>query len=83
MSPKEQNNSKKIRSAEAISFGFDRATDEKSLALFLACFADRKLLETLLPRLSDEEIMEVVDFIGRLMHKHLSEEEYHELFLSE
>ena len=70
-------------STDTISFGFDRVTDEKSLALFLACFADRKLLDTLLPRLADEEIMEVVDFIGRLMHKHLSEEEYHELFLSD
>lgn len=83
MTSKEKNNSEDNRSAETISFGFDRATDEKSLALFLACFVDRKLLDTLLPRLADEEIMEVVDFIGRLMHKHLSEEEYHALFLSE
>ena len=70
-------------SADTISFGFDRPTDEKSLALFLACFADQKLLGALLPRLADDEILEIVDFISRLMHKHLSEKEYHRLFLSE
>ena len=69
--------------AEEISFGFDRATDEKSLALFLECFVDRQLLDTLLPRLSDDEILEIVDSLSRIMHKHLSEKEYHRLFLSE
>jgi len=75
--PTKENNS------EAISFGFDRSTDERSLALFLSCFADQQLLDTLLPRLADEEILQVVDFITGLMQKHLSEEEYHKLFLSE
>ena len=75
--PTKENNS------EAISFGFDRSTDERSLALFLSCFADQQLLDTLLPRLADQEILQVVDFITELMQKHLSEEEYHKLFLSE
>ena len=83
MSSKEKKNSHDIRSAEAISFGFDRPTDEKSLALFLSCFADQKLLNTLLPRLEDNEILQVVDFITGLMQKHLGEDEYHKLFLSE
>jgi hypothetical protein len=83
MNSNEQNSLKETTSAAEISFGFDRATDEKSLALFLSCFADQKLLDTLLPRLADGEILEVVDFISRLMHKHLSEKEYHRLFLSE
>jgi hypothetical protein len=69
--------------AQAISFGFDRPTDEKSLALFLACFADQKLLDTLLPRLADDEILAIVDYISGMMHKHLSEEEYHALFLAD
>jgi len=75
--PTKENNS------EAISFGFDRSTDERSLALFLSCFADQQLLDTLLPRLADQEILQVVDFITELMQKHLSEKEYHKLFLSE
>jgi hypothetical protein len=81
--PTKKSNPEDNCSAEAISFGFDRPTDEKSLALFLACFADKKLLGTLLPRLADDEILEMVDFISKLMHKHLSEKEYHSLFLSE
>ena len=83
MTSKKQNNPEDISNSEAISFGFDRSTDERSLALFLSCFADQQLLDTLLPRLADQEILQVVDFITRLMQKHLSEEEYHKLFLSE
>ena len=83
MSKKEKNTTKDTSGAESISFGFDRPTDERSLALFLSCFADQQLLDTLLPRLADQEILQVVDFITGLMQKHLSEEEYHKLFLSE
>ena len=81
--PTKENNPEVSSGAEAISFGFDRDSDEKSLALFLACFVDQKLLNTLLPRLADDEIIEIVDFISGLMHKHLNEKEYHRLFLSE
>jgi len=83
MTSKKQKNSEDISNSEAISFGFDRSTDERSLALFLSCFADQQLLDTLLPRLADQEILQVVDFITGLMQKHLSEKEYHKLFLSE
>ena len=83
MTSKKQNNPEDISNSEAISFGFDRSTDERSLALFLSCFADQKLLDTLLPRLEDNEILQVVDFITGLMQKHLGEDEYHKLFLSE
>ena len=66
-----------------IAFGFDRATDELSLGLFLQHFVDKKLMETLLPRLQDEEILATVDFLTGIMRKHLSEKEYHSLFLAE
>lgn len=69
--------------AHAIVFGFDRATDEKSLRLFLECFTDKKLLDALLPRLHDDEINATVDFLTGIMHKHLSEKEYHSLFLAD
>ena len=66
-----------------IAFGFDRATDERSFGLFLQHFVDEKLMETLLPRLQDEEILATVDFLTGIMRKHLSEKEYHSLFLAE
>jgi hypothetical protein len=66
-----------------IAFGFDRATDERSLGLFLQRFVDKKLMEILLPRLQDEDILATVDFLTGIMQKHLSEKEYHSLFLKE
>ena len=68
---------------DAIVFGFDRQTDERSLLMFLALFTDTALLELLLPRLQDEEILAIVDFLTRILRKHLSEKEYHAVFLSE
>ena len=67
---------------EQICFGFDRATDERSLVAFMAAFSDRPLLQTLVSRPEDEEIHAIVDFITGLMKKHLTEKEYHRLFLS-
>jgi hypothetical protein len=64
-----------------IAFGFDRATDEKSLIAFIKAFAGPGLLHTLVPRLTDQEITQTVDFLSQLMKKHLTEEEYHRLFL--
>jgi hypothetical protein len=69
--------------AYAIAFGFDRATDERSFGIFLERFVDKKLMETLLPRLQDEDIQATVDFLTGIMRKHLSEQEYHTLFLAE
>lgn len=74
---------KKSIDAHSIVFGFDRKTDERSLELFIERFADKKFLEILLPRLQDKDISGMVDFLTGIMHKHLSEEEYHRLFLAE
>ena len=65
-----------------ICFGMDRATDERSLAVFLQIFSAPELLENLIPRLSDAEITEILDFISAVMHKHFSEKEYHRFFLN-
>ncbi len=73
----------KKNQSHSIVFGFDRETDEQSLLFFLQRFTDKKVLEVLLPRLQDKEILATVDFLSRLMHSHLSEEEYHKLFLAE
>ena len=72
----------KLSGMEQICFGFDRPTDERSLVAFLAAFSDRPLLQTLVSRLADEEIHALVDFLTGLMKKHLTEQEYHRLFLS-
>ncbi|MCA1766268.1 MAG: hypothetical protein LC633_08515, partial [Desulfobulbaceae bacterium] len=64
-------------------FGFDRSTDETSLTVFLERIAGQPLLETLVCRLEDQEIEELVELFTGLMKKHLSKKEYHRLFLGE
>jgi len=75
--------SSKSADPHAIVFGFDRETDEQSLQMFLQRFTDDKVMGVLLPRLQDEDILTTVDFLTAIMQKHLSEKEYHSLFLAE
>jgi hypothetical protein len=74
---------KKEMQPYTIVFGFDRATDERSLGQFLERFVDKQVMNTLLPRLQDEDITDIVDFLTGIMRKHMSEKEYHALFLAE
>lgn len=67
--------------AGPISFGMSRLEDEKSLALFLAKFSDPALLEVMIPRLTDQEILALVDTLSGLLRSHLDHREYHRLFL--
>lgn len=69
--------------AERICFGLDRATDEESLRLFLHRFTAPPLLATLLPRLAEQEITAVVALLSTLLRQHLTDPEYHRLFLSD
>jgi hypothetical protein len=66
-----------------IGFGWDRETDEKSLICYLQMFSDDHLLNTLAPRLSDEDIDEIQMMVHRMLKKHFSESEYHQLFLKD
>lgn len=67
--------------AEEICFGLNRETDERSLAIFIQKFSDPDFLATLIPRLADSDITATLDFLSQLMHKHMSEKEYHRIFL--
>jgi hypothetical protein len=69
--------------AQDICFGLNRETDERSLIAFLQRFAEPPFLQALIPRLEEEEITSLLDFLSRLMHKHCSEKEYHRLFLKD
>jgi hypothetical protein len=83
MNNKTKTGIKKNAAAHSIVFGFDRATDEQSLMLFLQRFTDKKVLSVLLPRMQDGDILTTVDFLTAIMQKHLTEKEYHTLFLAE
>lgn len=66
-----------------ICFGLNRETDEHSLAIFLKLFSRDELLQTLIPRLGDDEITRLVDQLSAVLRNHLQEGEYHELFLDD
>lgn len=61
--------------------GLGRETDLATLAVYLQRFSADELLETLLPRLSGEEVAALFEAVGGAMRRHLSEAEYHRLFL--
>jgi TorA maturation chaperone TorD len=63
--------------------GFDRPTDEATLKVYLQKLSDDDLLEALLPRLSDEELAEFFRLVAATLRRHLSDREYHDLFLKE
>ena len=69
--------------AGELCFGRNRETDERSLEAFLHRFAEPAFLRALIPRLEEEEITTLLDFLSRLMHRHCSEKEYHRLFLKD
>jgi len=66
-----------------IGFGLDRETDENTTICYLQKFSDDTLMQQLIKRLSDDELQEVFNLITRLLKKHLSDSEYHGLFLKD
>ncbi len=64
-------------------FGLNRQEDERSLADFLRLFAEPRLTSTLVPRMSDQEISDIVAMLSAILRRHLSEKEYHALFLGQ
>jgi hypothetical protein len=64
-----------------LAHGLDRATDLATLQVYLQKFSDDDLMAKLLPRLSGEEVDRFLDLIGQTLRRHLSPEEYHQLFL--
>ncbi|MCP4676905.1 MAG: cytoplasmic protein [Deltaproteobacteria bacterium] len=66
-----------------VGYGSDRETDEKTVMYYLQKLSDDKLVATMTSRMTDEELQELFDLVGSLLKRHLSEAEYHSLFLRE
>ena len=66
-----------------LGFGFNRETDEDTMMFYLQKFSDDKHLQTLIPRLTDDELSELFATLTKLMRNHLSDSEYHQLFLKD
>ena len=66
-----------------LGFGLDRKTDEATIICYLQKFSDDTLMQVLIKRLSDEDLSEIFESITRMLKKHLTESEYHHLFLKD
>jgi len=66
-----------------VGFGFNRITDEKTILYYLQKFSNDTLMKNLLNRLTDDELEEIFDLLTRILKKHLTESEYHQLFLKD
>jgi hypothetical protein len=66
-----------------IGYGLDRETDEYTIICYLQKLSDDTLIQQLIKRLSEDEMQEIFDLITRLLKKHLSDSEYHGLFLKD
>jgi hypothetical protein len=66
-----------------VGFGLDRKTDENTIKYYLQKFSDDKLMEKLVPKLTDHELNGIFEKITGLLKKHLTEAEYHDLFLKD
>jgi len=66
-----------------VGYGADRETDENTVVYYLQKFSDDRFIATMTKRMTDAELLELFDFINRLLKTHLTESEYHTLFLKE
>ena len=59
-----------------VGFGLDRETDQRTLTWYLQKFSEEE-------RMSEEDLRGLFDFLGGLLKKYLTEEEYHRVFLKD
>ena len=69
--------------ASKICFGLTDEIDRQSLATFLKLGGQEEFSKLFAEKLSSEEIIQFVDHFMNLLRKHLSEDEYHRLFLGD
>jgi hypothetical protein len=65
------------------AFGMDRRTDEETIMFYLQKFSEDKFMQALLPRLSNRELENIYLFVNDMIKAHLTEDEYHTLFLKD
>jgi len=66
-----------------ICFGLSEDLDRQSLVTFLQLGGSEEFSKLFADRLSSEEIIKLVDHFMGLLRNHLSENEYHRIFLGD
>jgi methylmalonyl-CoA/ethylmalonyl-CoA epimerase len=64
-----------------VGYGLDRHSNEDTVQLYLQKFSDDRLMKTILQRMSDHDLDELFNTVGKMLKKYLNEPEYHRLFL--
>jgi hypothetical protein len=66
-----------------LGYGLDRESNENMVQMYLQKFSDDHLMKTILKRMTDDDLDEIFNIIGKMLKKYLTEHEYHQLFLKE
>jgi TorA maturation chaperone TorD len=66
---------------DIIGFGLNRETDQNTIIAYLQMFSDDRLANVMVERMSDDELEDMFNALTALLQRHLSEKEYHTLFL--
>ena len=66
-----------------VGFGLSREVDELTLTYYLQKFSDDQLMALMRSRMSEEDMEELFNLMGRLLKEYLNDEEYHRYFLKD
>jgi len=66
-----------------LGYGLDRESNENTVQVYLQKFSDDRLMETILKRMTYDDLAELFELTGTLLKKYLAESEYHQLFLKD
>lgn len=66
-----------------VGFGFNREIDEHTLTYYLQKFSDDQQMAIIRTRMSDSDMEELFNLLGKLLKKYLTEKEYHKYFLKD
>ena len=66
-----------------VGFGLSREVDELTLTYYLQKFSDDQLMALMRSRMSEEDMEELFNLMGRLLKEYLTDEEYHTYFLKD
>jgi hypothetical protein len=64
-----------------LGYGLDRESNENTVQVYLQKFSDDHLMKIILKRMTDDDLTEVFEITSKMLKKHLTEPEYHQLFL--
>ena len=66
-----------------VGFGYNREVDEYTLTYYLQKFSDDEHITAIRSKMSDADMEELFNLLGRLLRRYLTDHEYHKIFLKE